>query len=321
MNPILTILEQELLHYPKSKHLQYVGASNISGEYYNNKKLAEIWAMAPYSDNYFSVLNPLFSKVYLELIEKGQQYPLVLLRDGALDLFDFICQYPDPSVFDQKFIIHHKLSSVLPEAWLKNVMLFDYFHRPKKIFRLELPRRRLIVSTIVNNAYIESSQAKDFFISLNKFAIKNDLEIFLHLPIRENLYFDNIYKNQNAAFDLSLMAFDIFGTDTKIISDKTLKSTSDFRDSFYALIPSNQLCISDNYIEHYLLTNGAAPWASFREIKGAYEVSLSNQHGVILFDAVDEHFKTSLFSKIKQDISDLSKSETFHYFQELRSLT
>ncbi len=319
MNPILTILEQELIHSPKSKLFQYIGASNISGEYYNNKKLAKIWAMAPYSDNYYSILNPLFSKVYLELIEKGQQYPLVLLRDGALDLIEFVSQYSDPSVFDQKFIIHQSLSYALPELWLKNVMLFDYFYRPKHLFRLEIPRKRLIVSTIVNNAYIEPARAKEYFLKLNDFATANKLEVFLHLPIRENHYFTNIYKDQNAAFDLSLMAFDIFGTDTKIISDKALKSASDYRDSFYALIPMDRICLSDNYIEHYLLTNGAAPWSSFKEIKGAYEVSLSSQHGVMLFDALDEHFKSSQFSRIKQDLSSLSKSDVFHYMRELRS--
>lgn len=308
MNPIIASIEKDLIKSPLSNIFKYIGASNIPSEFYNNIKLNRIWALAPYSDNYYSILNPLFSKIYLELTKKGHHYPVVLLRDGALDLFEFVVNNPDPLKFDQKFIIHQSLSFILPEIWLKNVILFDYFHQPKGAYRLEMIKKRLIVSTIVNNAFISSKQALEHFNLLKDFASKNNLEVLLHLPIRENHYFTTDYKDQNAAFDLSLIAFDVFGSQTKFISDKLLKSSSDYRDSYYALIPNNFLCLSDNYIEHHFLMNGSTPWKSYRDIQGAFKVSLSAQHGVYLFDALDEHFKSSKFAQILKFWKDHPKS-------------
>ena len=317
MNPTIRIINDELLSSPESNIFNYIGVSNIPSEFYNNKELNDVWSLTPYSDNYYSILNPLFSKIFVELNKKGHQYPVVLLRDGALDLYEFVCTHPDPLVFDQKFIINQNLSFILPEQWLKNVILFDYYHTPQNHYRLEMHKKRLIISTIVNDAFITTTKAKEYFKILKDFALKHDLEVVLHLPIRENHYFKVDYKNQNAAFDLSLMAFDVFGTETKFMSDKTFKSSSDFRDSYYALIPNDFLCLSDNYLEHHLLINGSTPYKAYRQINGAFKVSLSAQHGVYLFDAVDEHFKSSRFNDIMT--KTLSRGDLFKYLSHLRS--
>lgn len=317
MNPILEIIEEKLIHSPKSTIFQYIGASNITADYYSHKKLERIWALAPYSDNYFSVLNPLFSKVYLELVKKGHHFPVVLLRDGVIDLLEFVTKNPDPLVFEQRFMIHQKLSYVLPRAWLDQVMLFDFYHKPQNSFRIKTLRKRLIISTIVNNFFISYDQIRVYFESLAKFARDQQLEVQLHFPIRENHYFKNAYKDQNQAFDISLIAFEIFGTQTKIISDKSLKSSSDFRDCYYAFIPEDRLCLSDNYLEHYLLINGAAPWKGFKEINGAYQVSLSSQHGVYLFDALSEHYESSKYTTLEK----LDETELFHFLKEHRYIS
>ncbi len=318
MHPIFDKIQKQILKEPSSELLRHVCASNMPSSYYGEEELRSIWSLAPYSDIYYSVLNPIFSKIFLQMGPKNEEYPLVLLRDGALDLFDFFKKYPDPKVFDQQFILHHSLSKILNRKWRENAIFYELFSIDESRYCIEKKRSKLLVSTLINDAFFTREQIISSLKKAHEFAVSKGLKVELHLPIRENLYFKSDYKNLSPAFDLSLCALDILGDDISIISDKDLSKNSDFREYYFYLAPDDKFCISDNQLEHYLLANGASSMNEYQNFN-SFSINLSSRHGAKLFDHKSLPASVDL-AQFDQDADNLlcSKEVTKEQFNNLR---
>ncbi len=323
MNPIFHKIENELLRNSESKIFRHIGASNMPSSFYDKKEYRRFWSLAPYSDNYYSILNPMYSKISLEMSNSDEEYPIVLLRDGAFDLFEFIQKNPDPGKFTQTMIVHHSLAKLLNPLWLENVIFYETLFFNNENYRLKKNKSKLLISTIINDAFFTHDQMSQAFKVAKEFCDRNRLQVELHLPIRENLYFTSDYKNLNPAFDLAILAFDIFGPDVTLVSDKDVQKSSDFREYYFYFAPNDKFCISDNYLEHYMLCNGADPMISYPVFDG-YRVNLSSRHGASLFDhhllSKDSNpfILTQEFSRMNttQEGPDLMKKEFFNHMRQ-----
>tara|TARA_R110000868_G_scaffold180754_1_gene421411 strand:+ start:8306 stop:9334 length:1029 start_codon:yes stop_codon:yes gene_type:complete len=284
MHPTLDILSSKvLIHGGEAEIFRHIGASNLAADVYQRESLRRMWSMAPYSQSYFSVLNPLFSALLIDYQKKDLKYPVVLIRDGLIDFMQYMFDHPAPEKSSSTYIFDHRMEPYLNSAWREKALFYTLYHRPTKAYKLPLKKERLIISTIVNGAFISASHLEQLFEQASAFVTKHKLKVEVHLPVRENIFFDHAYQDHPALFEVSKRVFDHFGPDVKFLSDKKITMESDFRDSYFLIPSDSNLCISDNYLEHSLLMKGSSPMLPYAAVCGLdFDVPLSTEHGAML---------------------------------------
>tara|TARA_R110000868_G_scaffold61524_1_gene186927 strand:- start:40149 stop:41177 length:1029 start_codon:yes stop_codon:yes gene_type:complete len=308
MHPTLEILKSKVLaHTGEAEIFRHIGASNLASDVYQRESLRRMWSMAPYSQSYFSVLNPLFSSLLQDYEKRDLKYPVVLIRDGLVDFLQHMFDHPVPSKNSQIYLFDQRFEPYLNNAWRERALFYTLYHRPNSAYKLPVKKKRLIISTIVNGAFVSSSRLEALLSQAKTFVSKHDLTVEVHLPVRENIFFDHAYQEDPAAFDLSKNLFNYFDQSIKFISDKKITMDSDFRDSYYLIPSDSNLCLSDNYLEHTLLMKGSAPMISFDKYQGLeFEVALSGEHGAVLGEGQGE-FDDSLFKQLSKEALAIKK--------------
>ncbi|MBH48874.1 MAG: hypothetical protein CME71_11965 [Halobacteriovorax sp.] len=308
MHPILETLKSKVLvHTGEAEIFRHIGASNLASDVYTRESLRRMWSMAPYSQSYFSVLNPLFSSLLEDYNKKDLKYPVVLIRDGLVDFLQHMFDNPVPTKNSQVYIFDQRLEPYLNNAWREKALFYSLYHRPNPSYKLPVAKKRLIISTIVNGAFVSSSRLEALLAQAKSFVSKHNLAVEVHLPVRENIFYDHAYQDDPAVFDLSKKFYDTFDHNIKFISDKKITMDSDFRDSYYLIPSDSNLCLSDNYLEHTLLMKGAAPMSDLTRGQGLhFEVALSSEHGAVLGEGSGK-FDDSLFKDLSKEAVTIKK--------------
>lgn len=310
MHPTLDVLKNTILPGKNVDLFLHIAASNLSGQIYNKESLKRIWAMSPYSQVYYSILNPLFSALLSEVEKKDLKYPFVLIRDGIVDFLQYMIDHPVPDAIGSSFIFDRRLEPYLSSAWREKALFYSLYHQPAQAFRFKSKPSKLIISTIINDGFICMKSLKKAFLLAKKFCDDKKLKIEVHLPVRENIYFDINYQDTPALLAAASLAYEILGTDLSMVSDKKMETENDFRDYFYFIPADGNLCLSDNYLEHLFLMKGATPMLEMNDnIKDSVKVPLSTEHGMNIFAMKPSAKSGTLFNDLVKQASGL-KEET-----------
>lgn len=324
MHPILAEIENTILGAKDLNLYRHIGAANFSGRIYGDDALRRMWSMSPASQIYYSVLNPIFTALQADLEKKNLSYPITLYRDGVIDFIQYMIDNSKPE--SSSYIVDERLAPYLSDAWWESGLFYRLYYAPSQQYQLPIKRTRLVVASIANGSFVSVETFEQALHAAKEFASKHKLDIQVHLPVRENLFFDNNYRNQSALFSAADSVYRILGTDTAFLSDKKVTMDSDYRNAYYLIPSDGALCLSDNTLEHQFLTKGAAPMVPKLEVKVSdFKVPLSTNHGVVIShktrpDNCGELFnnlvKEAVFLKENSSL-DISKHQFPHFAKQL----
>lgn len=283
MHPTLDVLENVILKAYDLDLYRHIGAANFSGKVYGEDSLRRMWSMSPASQIYYSILNPVFTALLPDLKLKNLQYPVVMFRDGIIDFIQYMIDNPHPIPKTLGYILDERLEPFLSESWYEAGFFYRLYYKPASAYQLPRERTRLVISTIANGSFVGIQTLESELLKAKKFASEKNLSIEFHIPVRENLFFDRHYQDKEVLFSLSELIFEILGTEIVFLSDKKISMDADYRDAYYHIPVDGALCISDNTLEHQLLTKGAAPMiAKAPVLEGELQVPLSTNHGIVV---------------------------------------
>ena len=131
-------------------------------KYFNKDEYKRFWSLSPLTNHYYNPFNALFS-YELDLIDYDFDYPVVLFRDGRIDLLEYFYKNPKPvsKAISKKvtFLIHDNLRDIVPKAWQKHVHFYSYSYTGKRKFD------EFIIVGIFNNVCFSNDALKSSTLS------------------------------------------------------------------------------------------------------------------------------------------------------------
>lgn len=307
MHPTLDVLENTILKAQELGVYRHIGAANFSGRIYGDDSLRRMWSMSPASQIYYSVLNPVFTALLPDLEKKNLSYPVTMFRDGIIDFIQHMIENPTPT--GSGYLLDERLEPFVSEAWYECGLFYRLYYAPDTTFQLPSKKERIIVSTIANGCFVGGEKFATELALVKKFASDHGLRIEMHLPVRENIFFDHNYRDQAALFNISDLVFQILGNDVTFLSDKSVSMGSDYRNAYYHIPSDGALCLADNTLEHQFLTKGATPMVAKAQVQaGEFKVPLSTNHGVVITQRKRPAKCGELFNKLVKEAIHLKEN-------------
>lgn len=255
--------------------------------------------MTPHAFGYFSRLRPMFS-FEVKSLSSINNFSHVLFRDGILFLLRFFKTYPKPNKLKTKVLISKDLAFIVPEAWKKNVLLYNTVVEPTKS---SVVRDELVLSV----SFGETSFCKESFETLSKLVkTKSEIKKVTILPFynvirgEDHLSYDRAYLFQQ----MEVIRRALAPLEIEFI-EYSQRGHLSYEKVFYHCFHPGKVYFNDSRLDHEFYGGGALPIGTVLE---SYDVPLSPYHGMkILPFALDQ--KQLKLKTILNSLSDMSFSE------------
>lgn len=202
---------------------------------------------SPHGLDYVSPLNALF--LYkLKNLQQLSYFKNIFVRDGALLLFKFFTQYPDPGRLKTNLIISEKLSFLVPPAWLNQTYFYNTYSavtaKPKTV----------LVHGILQEFSISS---KNFEKKIKQLRLEYPDSRFVGLF---NFPFP---ETQEALWEWNQFHTDAYRKTLKVFPDFEFLNWNEAQklpasDLALCGIAHRDFWYSDSYVDHYFLQKGAS---------------------------------------------------------------
>mgnify|MGYP003607779080 CR=1 FL=1 len=243
----------------------------------------------PFGAEYYQKLIPAFSSFFLPSTQFSD-YTSLFLRDGAINLIDFIIQYEkELKDISTSFFVHRKLAPLIPSDLQDSFFFYDYSYSPLK----EIPKKRLIISGSFFNEQLTES-----FVIQQLQKIKANLD--KDTTIETFFSTGNATQNTKSIYQTYKAIESELGPITNHLEWKQVYYQrflpESFVDSYYFEL-NPHLYYSDSFVTHYFLKKGAQPLMPSEKTKESFSLPLSPWHSFKLWDKLPE--TSGHFDKLK----------------------
>jgi len=252
----------------------------------------------PHSEEYFSVLKPVFLH-QIKSADVLSAYRPLLVRDGALGLLDFFLRYPAPPDRDCHVFLHADLAWTVPAAWDASVA----YYRVHSVSPLDAKQ--------VNDVYLVVSVIDDKQCSLSQFsarlhAVKRffaDETVRYHVTFLAAHVFGKNSTERDARsrlhFEMTRAALDVFGDDVDYVPWPEVQNRKLGASAFFEFNP-RRFFYSDSFVTHQLLSKGGKSFGQQTPERPVLNLPLSFTHYYSI-SATGREYGPGLFQEVRSE--------------------
>lgn len=186
----------------------------------------------------------------------------VLARDGRIPLLWFFQKYPNPQNFSGKIFIHHRLASLVPEAWLAHTGTYSLTGGGRGAVR-----ERLFVGTL------EEAQCRWERLELP--SSPEGLPVSVYIALRT----PDFDRHENLAAEFLLQLGARLGRNVRVLSWPEFLNRASFEGCEVFDLGRGILC-SDNYLVQHVLSRGGSLFGGDEESEGGTLAAVSPHHSL-----------------------------------------
>lgn len=278
-----------------------------SNEYYDAMS-----RMYPYTHKYYFEANPSFICDYKNILDMQRQ-PLIMLRDGVVNLASFFCEYHKPPAhFNSIILVHKRFARIVPEPWKEFVATYE----------LDFPRADI---SSVDKVYIHGmlisysfwlKNSKEILDELDKKIPKNTSVEFM-LPIRERSFFV-IRDETKYVTPFFEELYNRYGSSLKMHTNyDQLLNVKLKKGAAFCELTDVPFIFADNYMNHLFSHNDCSmidPPKVDKENALIYPLSMNHNIVIKEIEKKNSDFN-ALFIRAKETRTPTDvRSEKFHLF-------
>ena len=300
---------------PESNEVIQWGYDFIQSYYLNNRETQTheermyLHYLAPFSDKYFSTLNPfvIFGGADPAQLMKKDTW---MFRDGLIPLSFFFNEASlDLISSNRTFLVHKDFWFLVPTKWQKNVLFYDI--AAKNIYDKKNKPKKIVLAGLANDTLSDPLEFEQSIKALASVYSKKDLE-----KIEVSAYFPNKrtdlwgrWQDENI-FQYAKVLFENLKLDIDFPEWDIFKSNMDYSDTLYYEVNSGVM-IKDSYVQHLFLSRGAG---LLKNEDKQEHFSLVNTHPLSLYHDV-QVFKCN-FAKLSSYQNPLD-SHLMPYYKKI----
>ena len=208
----------------------------------------------PHGLEVFNILNPLYL-AGVDDFGKIAVHDYILVRDGFCSLVDFFYRFSRPGGCKTVFLIHERLSCVVPETWKKNVLTYSIQRKFEREGNKELPQSFYLC--ILNFDWKTNSQSLQQEVAqFRKYYGKDFEQIKFKIGIfhRGQPCCDHWKKTSSSMPVLVKEVCAEFGLDSTFYTWEEMVEGRDFHQSCYHYIAEKYFVHAYSYIDHFFLS-------------------------------------------------------------------
>ena len=236
--------------------------------------------MYPFAFRYYFEGNPSFLNDYANFLDM-ERYPLIMLRDGLVNLADFfLTNFRPPSSFRSMLLIPKRMEGIVPIGW-KDQVAFYQCRFP--LWQGQEAPRKVLVSGLLSNYTFWKDKPETVFKDLrDKIPQESKVEFFI--PLRDRLVFDSV-DEAPCILESFKWLYHFFGRDTLVHSDNSRILLHKLgREDAHISLGDEPFLVADNFFDHWQASRNI-PSLSAKEVAvkvGDLVYKLSPYHDIVI---------------------------------------
>lgn len=265
---------------------------------------SEAWRFSRSFDHmdYVSPLNPLYVYGVSDIAEIVENWSSLFIRDGLLGVLYFFSKFPTPALSELKVFVHENFSSVVPDEWRGQTLLYRHCVGPRPLMLKDNSiRKKLLLKMDFDSLYWNKNAIEKLPKVLNRIFEVSGTFSEIHL-LSTSSQIDFKDKESSLFFELvTILNRNI--PEFSFLNWHKLQTLQNMNEFEFVDLSSAKLILSaDSYIDLFLCSKGARPNKTLFHMKMADNfIPFAPGLGISLSSFAEANFERSDLLKEMND--------------------
>lgn len=258
-------------------------------------------ALYPFSERFFSKVNPLLLFETERWTDVGNLLPVVLAKDGLYPLAKFFLQTPKPPTRCPIILLHEHFLSIVPKAWLGKILLYRHqMLGGERSFELPGKEEAIVIKGLVNSSFSSIEHKKQIFSKVQADAAKSkkEIKVLIYNLLRDDVFLsrsndEHFHYHFEAQLSALPKARPIFSDNFSPVAQRATV-VYDYQEKF--------ACIADDHSMHRIVSSGGRPhFCEERKVEQSeIYLPLSPFHGYVISEPQGASFNKDIQSEVEK---------------------